>query len=347
MGGGYSQPANLRTRHYDSFVGQLPSMQGKIICITGCTTGMGFILAETFALKGGAVVMLNRVSDRATAALEKLKTSFPSCIIHLVECDLMNFESVRKASKEIEIIFPNGIDILCNNAGIMAFPDVATEDGYNNQIQTNHLSHFLLTKELFPLLQKKANSDGEARIVNHSSISAWTPKTRLTSKYFEKKGGQLGDATKCTPFSGPRWEIYHQTKLANMVFTMALAEKLKEQGSKIKAVVAHPGVAATDLQVTTVAEGGMGKLFTPPFVKHLGHSGKDGALGIIKCCMAPDVEQGDYFGPKGMKGMAQKLTPKPLCTNPEDHKMLWELSEQAIGESFTCTESDVQVASAT
>merc|ERR1711963_932280 len=113
-----------------------------------------------------------------------------------------------------------GLDVLCNNAGIMATKDEATEDGFDTQMQTNHLSHFLLTAELFPLLEKAANANGEARVVNHSSIARYSPAQPLEAKYFGKNGGKLGgDADACCrPFSGGRWKRYQQTKLANVVY---------------------------------------------------------------------------------------------------------------------------------
>ena len=134
--------------------------------------------------------------------------------------------------------YPNGLNVLCNNAGVMALKDQATKDGYDVQMQTNHLSHFLLTKELLPLLETAANRDGEARIVNQSSLARRGPP--LKQKYFGKNGGNLGGNGNSVVFNGARWVRYHQTKLANLVFTYALQQKLEAKGSKVKAIVAHP-----------------------------------------------------------------------------------------------------------
>ena len=121
-------------------------------------------------------------------------------------------------------------------------------------MQTNHISHFLLTRELFPLLEK---SD-DPRVINHSSIARYGPP--LGSQYLGKNGGNLGGdkMPMVGMFNGPRWERYHQTKLANCLFTYALKAKVEAAGKKIKSLVAHPGLAATQLQVTTVVDGGMG-----------------------------------------------------------------------------------------
>ena len=143
------------------------------------------------------------------------------------------------------------IDVLVNNAGVMALKDQATMDGYDVQMQTNVISHFLITKELFPLFRKSE----EARIVNHSSMARLGGP--LDMDYFEKKGGNLGgDGTdeENLSFQGPRWERYHQTKLANCAFTYGLKKKLEEANiTNIIPLLAHPGLALTNLQVTTAA----------------------------------------------------------------------------------------------
>ena len=97
----------------------------------------------------------------------------PGCSVSLVECDLMSFDSVRKAGAQLRGELANGLDVLCNNAGVMTVKDEATVDGCDTQMQTNHLSHFLLTAEVWTLLEKAASLRGEARVVNHScSITA-------------------------------------------------------------------------------------------------------------------------------------------------------------------------------
>merc|ERR1712232_1488260 len=184
--------------------------------------------------------MLNRRSDRANSAEIEIKklSDDTATSVETIECDLQDFESVKNACSSIKEKH-DAIDVLCNNAGVMALEDMATKDGYDIQMQTNHLSHFLLTKELFPLLQNAASTKGEARIVNHSSMArAGKP---LEEKYFKKQeGGNLGG-------DGPsgKWERYHQTKLANIVYTLALADRLKDN-TNIKAVCAAPGYSITN-----------------------------------------------------------------------------------------------------
>jgi NAD(P)-dependent dehydrogenase (short-subunit alcohol dehydrogenase family) len=217
-------PNQIETKHLGKVLeNHTQDMTGKVVIITGTTSGTGYVCAKEVAKKGATVVLLNRKSERAENAFQQLKTELPDGKFDLIICDLQSFESVRNAAESIKTKY-EVVDVLVNNAGVMALPDQATPDGYDVQMQTNVLSHFLLTKELFPLLKK---SD-EGRIVNHSSMARLGPP--LASEYFEKKGGDLGgDGTEEENFSfrGPRWMRYHQTKLANAAFTYGLKNKLE------------------------------------------------------------------------------------------------------------------------
>lgn len=169
----YDKPADVPSKHFPAFVETLPSLVGKTIAITGTTSGTGYHTALTCAKKGASVVLLNRPSERATAAQAKLQEmAGPGASFTAVECDLQSFASVRAAAAQLNAKFAStGLDVLCNNAGVMALADVATDDGYDVQMQTNHLSHFLLLKEVFPLLEKAASERGEARVVHHTSLA--------------------------------------------------------------------------------------------------------------------------------------------------------------------------------
>jgi len=225
---------------FPKFKESLPSMEGKTVVITGTTSGTGKIAADTLASLGARLVLLNRKSERSKASLEELKKNHPDAEIEQIDCDLQSFASVKSAAQEVISKYGEGINVLANNAGIMAVPDKATEDGHCVQMQTNHLSHFLLTKLLMPLLEKGAEAHGEARVVNHSSIAR--KGKPLKAKYFGTNGGKLGGSEQAA-----RWARYQQTKLANAVHTFALKDRLDAAGSKVKAVVAHPGIARTEL----------------------------------------------------------------------------------------------------
>ena len=160
MGAALGQP---KTRLFEEYKATL-AMRGKTLAITGCTSGTGLVLARTMAELGAEVFMLNRRSKRADEALQEVQALSP--LVTMIECDLMSFESVKKAAAElIEKLSSKGLDVLCNNAGISSFPDEPTVDGFDPQMQTNHLSHFLLTQQVWPLLMTAASLRGEARVV--------------------------------------------------------------------------------------------------------------------------------------------------------------------------------------
>ena len=155
----------------------------------------------------------------------------------------------------------------------------------------------------------------------------------LEAKYFGKNGGDLGgDETDASGFGGPRWERYHQTKLTNCCFTYGLKNRLDAAGiTNVKALVAHPGLARTSLQVTTAADGGMDA--DSPFMQNA-QSPEDGATGIIRACMDPEASSGDFYGPERWTGFPGLLPPEDLLTDPDNIRVCWEGCEAAVG-TFT------------
>lgn len=326
--------------HFPEFKATLPSMAAKTVVITGTTSGTGKVAAATMADLGAKVLVLNRASSRSTTAFDELVSANSDGDLHSVECDLQSFGSVEQAAKQVAELCPEGLHVLANNAGVMALGDIATGDGFDVQMQTNHLSHFLLTRELMPLLDRAAAADGEARVVNHSSVARMSPSKTLLADQLEKRGGQLGgdgSSLQNMLFRGPRWLRYNQSKLANCAFTAALHNKLAASGSAVKALVAHPGLSNTHLQKTSVAEGGMGSLFTNLMMR-FSQSPEDGAMGLISCMALTDAKSGQFYGPgKGMsayKGKAEPFDLEPFYDNAETRDLLWSKSEEAIGRSF-------------
>jgi NAD(P)-dependent dehydrogenase (short-subunit alcohol dehydrogenase family) len=318
----------IKTEHLDAVIknhGQ--DMTGKTVVVTGTTSGTGFVFARELAKKGANVVLLNRESDRSKKAHQQLQEAVPSGKFDSIACDLQNFESVRNAVEAIKSKYEK-IDVLVNNAGVMALKDEATVDGYDVQMQTNCLSHFLITKELFPLLKK---SEG-ARIVNHSSMARLGGP--LEMKYFEKRGGNLGgngSEEENQNFQGARWERYHQTKLANCAFTYGLKKKLEEAGiNNVIPLLAHPGLALTNLQVTTTADGGMDD--KTGFMAQA-QTAEDGATGIIRAAMDKNAKAGDFFGPlAGWKGYPELITPEDYLYSDATIQTNWEGCENAVGK---------------
>eukprot|EP00933_Yihiella_yeosuensis_P053649 TRINITY_DN51914_c0_g1_i1.p1 TRINITY_DN51914_c0_g1~~TRINITY_DN51914_c0_g1_i1.p1 ORF type:complete len:348 (+),score=99.99 TRINITY_DN51914_c0_g1_i1:105-1148(+) len=343
---GYTKPREIKSQLFEQYEPRFPDQKGRVIAITGTTSGTGFIAARTALKKGAHVILLNRASSRATAAEAQLAAEVPGAAdegrITAIECDLQNFENVRSAAAKVCKQFEEtGIDVLINNAGVMALKDEATTDGYDVQIQTNHLSHFLLTKDLYPLLKTAAEKRGQARVVNHSSIARNGKK--LQAKYFGKNGGALGGNGSSMFCGGARWVRYHMTKLANVVFTLGLHDRLQAKGvNNIKAVCCAPGLASTQLQVTTAADGGFGSAW----IMKYGQSAEDGTLPLLISALdlsaegadpAVTMESGDFIEPSasfGFKGKPKKkvITKEKECADPAGRTMLWEESEKACGE---------------
>jgi NAD(P)-dependent dehydrogenase (short-subunit alcohol dehydrogenase family) len=361
MGLSESKPSDIPIKYFDDYFQSSLSpscFHGKTIAITGSTSGTGYELAEICVRNGvETVLLLNRPSERATATQSKLSeiatavattTSsrtipndgstdtkpMKTSVVETIPCDLQDFDSVRQAAVTIKAKY-EAIDVLCNNAGVMAMPDQATKDGYDIQMQTNHLSHFILTKELFPLLQRAAELRGEARIVNHSSGARLTGGP-LKETYFGKNGGNLGgDSTSF--FGGARWERYHQSKLANSAFTMELAHRINqnpESTKGIKSVVVAPGLSATNLQLASAAEGAMNAMTTKLLLK-MAQSAKDGTLPLLAGCFDPTTQNGDFWEPAYMSHVYGPPVKVPYDKNSSDEgqrTMLWKTSEEACGE---------------
>ena len=304
-------------------------MGGKTVAITGCTSGTGLVLAKTCAELGAVVVMLNRPSTRADKALEQVRAISPSA--RFVPCDLSTFESTRAAAAALRAsdLATTGLDVLCNNAGVMGLPDTATTDGFDVQMQCNHLSHFLLVSEVWPLLETAAQQRGQARVVQHSSGARKYAK--FNPRYLKPNGGKLGG----DGWPGyAKWERYNQSKLANLLFAYALSTHIATERpnfkDKILSLCAHPGPAATGLQEKTVGAGGTYLIDTIIIqsVLRIAQTTEDGSCGITRACCDPAARDMDFYGPAKRVGEAVVLPPE---RNPEAEAVLWSESLLATG----------------
>lgn len=227
--------------------------------------------------------------------------------------------------------------------------DIRTADGFDVQMQTNMLSHFLLIKELFSSLDQAGQSRGEARVVMHSSTTRNFRNVNLEEKYFSKcDPGTLGGdgawmITESLNLRDGPWSRYHQTKLANACFAMALHEKLKATGSKVKSLAADPGISSTNLQVTTISVGNMSGFLTR-MLMGTGQSPADGSTPALVACFGPHAESGDFYIPehssKGrpiktiQDGKAVKKGGEVLTCNPANLRLVWESCEKALDAKF-------------
>ena len=241
------------------------------------------------------------------------------------ELDLMDLDSVRKfaASQSTK-----PIDVLLNNAGIMAVPFEKTKDGFESQMATNHLGHFLLTELLFNALSRGK----DPRIVNVSSSAHRLGK--LTT-------GDASEINKSEQNYSP-WTVYGNSKLVNLLFTNELVRRLKLANSNITVAVAHPGYANTNLQlVAATKRSGVRKSVELAVTKLmniiLGQSAANGALPQIAACTWVDLQSGDYLGPRGLfesRGKPKKVKMNKSAQDIELAKRVWRTSEELLGVTF-------------
>jgi len=280
-------------------------LDGKIVVITGANTGIGKTTALDMSKRGAKVVILCRDTDKGeTAAAEIRDATKGEVIVH--KLDLADLASVRECAEQLGNSLEK-IDILINNAGIMACPKMKTKDGFEMQFGTNHVGHFLLTNLLMPLLKKAAPG---ARIVNVSSMAHMQGRMNWDDINYDT-----------TPYD--RFTAYAQSKLANILFTKELARK--GEGSGVNAYVLHPGVINTELGRHFQDMGScmrmLWKCFTP-FIK----TPENGANTTIYCSVEESIAEhnGRYYSD------CKEKRPSPQAENMDDAKKLWELSEGLV-----------------
>lgn len=298
----------------------VPRLDGKTIVVTGANSGIGWEAARAFARAGARVVLACRSREKTDEAIARIRAEAPEAAVEFAALDLASLQSVRACAAELLARCPR-IDVLVNNAGVMAIPLRRTAEGFEMQLGTNHLGHFAFTGLLFDRIAASA----PARIVNVSSTAHRLGEMRWDDLQWEK-----GYA---------KWGAYGQSKLANMLFTAELDARLRRRGLDVKAVACHPGYAATNLQhVGPQMEGsrlvaGIMTLGNRLFSQ----SAADGALPTIYAAVAPEVEGNDYIGPDGfqnMKGAPAKNGRSARAKDAEAAKRLFALSEQLTGVRF-------------
>lgn len=286
----------------------IADQKGRVVVITGATSGIGEEAARVLAGKNASVIIAARNTKKAEGVAAEIRRQYPGADIAVRELDLSKLESVAAFSDSMIEDF-KGLDVLINNAGIMMCPYSKTVDGFEMQMGTNHLGHFALTGRLLPLLKKTKGS----RVVVVSSLA--------------HKGGNID-------LSDLNWEsrrydaykAYFDSKLANLYFAFELARKLKEDGDSTAVTAAHPGWTGTDLQRHS---GLMG--FLNPFFAQ----GVDlGALPTLRAGFDDEVEPGDYFGPSRffeMHGDPVKVAASRRSQDPQAARELWKMSEELTG----------------
>lgn len=293
---------------------RLPDLTGKTYVITGGNSGIGFDAARMLGEKGADVILACRSPQKAQAAkadLEKLVKGK----VELVTLDLSDSASIRSGAEEVRAL-TGKIDGLINNAGIMQTPEMKTKDGFEMQLGTNHLGHFLWTQLLFDLVEA-----AEGRIVQVSSIA---------HKFGRMKFDDLMFTSGYTPSVA-----YGQSKLANIIFAFELNRRLRDAGSKVSAYAVHPGYSATNLQSTgpTGWLNGIYKLTNALMAQPQ----ELGAVPTVLAAAGTEAKPGAFYGPTGFmdtRGPVSDAGVAKHALNQDDWKRLWDESEKLLDIEF-------------
>jgi NAD(P)-dependent dehydrogenase (short-subunit alcohol dehydrogenase family) len=291
----------------------IPDQTGRTVLITGANSGLGLRSAQVMAGMGARVLMACRNAERGRAAVAKVGSR-----AELVELDLSDLASVRKAAAEVRERTGDKLDVLMNNAGVMATPFTKTTDGFELQFGVNHLGHAALTWLLMPAVRN-------GRVVTVASHAAKGPGLNLDDPNFERRRYSVSQS-------------YSQSKLANLLFMTELDRRARAAGIGLISTGAHPGMADTDLVGNSVRLRG-DKLKVVADVLAFGiklvlPSAATGALPQLYAATAPDVVGGEYFGPKWamrMFGPPVRERPRAAALNEETGRRLWELTAELTG----------------
>ena len=279
----------------------LPSFAGRTAIVTGANSGLGEVTARELARVGAKVILACRNTDKGDAAAAGMTGD-----VEVRKLDLQDLASVRAFAEGVD-----AVDVLVNNAGIMAVPYAQTVDGFESQIGTNHLGHFALTNLLLPkLTDRVVTVSSGMHMIGYISLKDLNWKSR--------------------PYLA--WPAYGQSKLANLLFTSELQRRLSAAGSGVKAYTAHPGYSETNLQGNTGNPIGTKLInLVTPLV------GTDADFGARQTLYAAsqDLPGDSFIGPRfTMRGPTGPTFRSPLARDAKKAAALWDLSEQLTDTKF-------------
>jgi NAD(P)-dependent dehydrogenase (short-subunit alcohol dehydrogenase family) len=297
---------------------QITPQQDRLSIVTGANSGIGYQTARYLSRAGATVILACRNQEKGEAARAKLISENPAARVELRVLDVADLDSVRRFAAE----FANEgrpLDLLINNAGVMAIPERrTTPQGFEMQFGTNHLGHFALTGLLLPALLRQPNS----RVVTVASIA--------------HRGGKLNFDDLNAERSYDARGAYQQSKLANLVFGLEFDRRLRARSAATASVIAHPGVAVTNIVSNGMGTGMKGRI-VGALLPLVAQSDDRGAWPLLYAATSPQAHGGGYYGPDGIaeiKGTPVEVKPKPHALDPAIGKRLWEVSERLTGVRY-------------
>lgn len=286
-----------------------PDLAGRVAVVTGATGGIGLEAAAALAGAGADVTLTGRNAERGAAALAAIRKRHPAARVAYEAADMASLASIAAFAERWA---GRPLDVLLNNAGVMAFPKrLLTPDGFEMQFGTNHLGHYALTARLMPAL-----------------LAAPAPRVVTISSLAHKRGrigfDDLQAARRYVP-----WQAYSQSKLANLMFALELHRRAAAAGGRLASMAAHPGLSATNIASNTgsaLSRGAFNAVM--PLV---GQPAARGALPGLYAATAPEARSGGYYGPNGFmefKGDPAPAGVVPRANDPDAGRRLWEVSAE-------------------
>jgi len=297
----------------------VPDLSGRLAVVTGANSGLGFGLTRRLAAAGAEVVMAVRNETKGEDARQRLLTENPGAALRLLHLDLASLESVRAAAQSL-LAEDRPLDLLINNAGIMAVPErELTDDGFELQFGSNHLGPFALTGLLLPALLRAES----ARVVSTSSLAANAGRWQWDNLQGEQK------------YSA--WGAYGLSKLANLSFARELQRRSDAHVWGVTSAAAHPGGTLTNLQTTGPRRGVEPSEKSRARMARVMQPVEKGILPSLYAAVSPDVEPGGYYGPKGFLEVrgepAAARLPRPARDRAAEAR-LWAASEHLTGVRY-------------
>ncbi|CAM3621832.1 oxidoreductase [Nocardiopsis gilva] len=295
-----------------------PRQDGRVAVVTGANSGIGYETARVLASLGARTVLACRDPERGGQALDRLRSEVPGAKAELARLDLASLASVRGFATTLSA---ERVDLLINNAGVMALPHRTTADGFEMQFGTNHLGHFALTGLLLPRL-----------------LAADAPRVVTVSSGLHQLG-RIDFGTPHAPDRYRKWGAYNRSKLANLLFSGELHRRAERAGTNLRSSASHPGVATTNLSAvgpTLEGRARIGELMVRS-VGIVGQSELAGALPTVRAAVDPSVPGDAYIGPTGffgVRGAPRFCRRSRAARDHADAARLWDLSEELTGVTY-------------
>ena len=295
---------------------EIPSQLGKTAVVTGSTGGLGYEMVLALAKAGADIILIGRDDRKGQSALDKISREVIGARIRYEHLDLASLASIADFAQRMQV--RQSLDLLINNAGVMALPRrQTTADGFEMQFGTNYLGHFALTARLMPLLRRSSGP----RVVSVSSLAHRTGSIDF---------GDLQGTRLYSP-----WKAYGQSKLACLMFALELQRRSDAAGWNLTSDAAHPGFSRTNLFAS--GPGGLLSVATDFAAPFFGHSAADGARPILFAATSPQAKPGAYYGPGGfgeLRGAPAPALIMPRARDAATAARLWDVSEKLTGTSF-------------